>query len=122
MIPFITAFIAFCAKSYRDNKNGRSMTTGFWVLLILNFIHGIALTVVFFAYLSSTSAWIALFVLIFFFYDFVQYIVRVRYTTKVLKVSDKISITPYQIGGIFNAINLSLSVGIMIAAVVWAGQ
>lgn len=71
------------------------MTIGFWILLILNFIHGIGLTVVFFAYLSSTSAWIALFVLIFFFYDFVQYIVRVRYTTKVMKISDKISITPY---------------------------
>ena len=122
VIPFITAFIAFCAKAYRDNTNGRSMTTGFWILLILNFIHGIALTIVFFFYLSWTSAWIALFVLVFFFYDFVQYIVRVRYTTKVMKISDKVSITPYQISGVFNAINIVFSVLILIGALVWAKQ
>ena len=98
------------------------MTTGFWILLILNFIHGIALTIVFFFYLSWTSAWIALFVLVFFFYDFVQYIVRVRYTTKVMKISDKVSITPYQISGVFNAINIVFSVLILIGALVWAKQ
>ena len=114
--------MAFCAKAYRDNTNGRSMTTGFWILLILNLIQGIALTVVFFAYLPTTSAYIALFALIFFFYDFVQYIVRVRYTTKVMKISDKISITPYQISGAFNAINIGFSVLILLGALVWAGQ
>ena len=121
MIPFITAFIAFCAKAYRDNTNGRSMTKGFWILLTLNFIQGIALTVVFFAYLTLISAWIALSVLIFFFYVFVQYIVRVRYTTKVMKISDKIAITPYQISAAFNAINIGFSVLILIGALVWSG-
>ena len=39
-----------------------------------------------------------------------------------MKISDKISITPYQISGAFNAINIGFSVLILIGALVWAGQ
>ena len=42
LIPFITAFTAFMCKAWRDNTNGRSMTTGFYIFMALNFIHGIA--------------------------------------------------------------------------------
>ena len=63
IIPFITAFIAILMKAYRDNTNGRKMTTGFWMFLVINFIQAIALVVVMFLYLGSGLAIITLIVL-----------------------------------------------------------
>ena len=119
LVPFVTALITFIGKAYRDNTNGRSMTTGFWFLLVLNFIHGIALVVIMFVYLTQAAAVFSLCTLIFFFYVFVQYVVRIKYSTTVIKISKSFTISPYVLGRIWNAINLILGIGVIVAAYFW---
>ena len=70
LIPMITNFSALALKAYRDNTNGRSMTTGFWILLVVCFIQCVALTAVIFVFLDSGSAWGLTFFLIFALYFF----------------------------------------------------
>ena len=70
LIPMITNFSALATKAYRDNTNGRSMTPGFWILLVVCFIQCVALTAVIFVFLDSGSAWGLTFFLIFALYFF----------------------------------------------------
>jgi len=83
-------------KAYRDNTNGRAMTIGFWILLIIAFIQSIALTVVIFAFMNSGAAWGLVFLLIFALFFFMQYVMRVRYSNRPIKISDSIKVTPYR--------------------------
>ena len=120
LIPFITAFIAFLGKAWRDNTNGRSMTTGFYIFMALNFIHGIALVVVFFLFLDNKTAIVCLVILSMAFYWFVQYIMRIRYSSRPIKITDKISISPYKQAMIWNWINGILALSVFVATVVYA--
>ena len=70
LVPFFTAFATFAAKAYRDNSNGRRMTPGFWLLLVLNLFHCIALVVIMFLYLSIELAITSTVILGFLFYAF----------------------------------------------------
>jgi archaellum biogenesis protein FlaJ (TadC family) len=96
------------------------MTTGFYIFMGLNFVHGIALVVVFFMFLDNSTAIICLVVLSLAFYWFVQYIMRVRYSNRPIKISDKITITPYRQAAIWNTINGILALTVFIATVVYA--
>ena len=58
----------------------------------------------------------ALCALIFFFYVFVQYVVRVKYSNTVIKISKTLAISPYVQSRIWNGINIVLGVGIVIGA------
>ena len=95
LIPLVTNFTALATKAYRDNTNGRSMTTGFWILLIVCFVQCAALTAVIFIFLDSGSAWGLVFLIIFALYFFAQYVTRIKYSNRPLKISDKVKITPY---------------------------
>ena len=71
LVPLITNFLALAMKAYRDNTNGRSMTPGFWILLIVCFVQIVALTAVIFIFLDTNSAWGLVFFLIFALYFFI---------------------------------------------------
>lgn len=120
IVPLVTAFIAFAFKGYRDNTNGRSMTTGFWIILILIFIQSVALTTVMFIFLDPSTAWGLCFFLIFCLYFFAQYVTRVKYSNRPIKVSEKVKITPYTQGKIWNFMNIFLGLGIFIGTAVYA--
>ena len=120
LLPITTCFLAFSAKAYRDNLNGRSMTRGFWILMSLNFVQGIALTVVVFLYGSSEFAWSFVFLLTLGFYGFVQYIMTVTYSNTVMKVGTKVSISPYAQQQAWKWMNGILSILVFGAAVVYS--
>lgn len=107
-------------KAYRDNTNGRAMTTGFWILLIIAFIQSIALTVVIFAFMDSGAAWGLVFLLIFALYSFAQYVMRVRYSNRPIKISDSIKVTPYRQNQIWNTMNVILGVGVFVGSAIYA--
>jgi hypothetical protein len=104
IIPFITAFITFCGKAYRDNKNGNAMSAGFWLLLVLIFLHASGLIVILFEYLDRNAAWACIVGIVYCFYGFIQYIVRVRYSNRALKIGSK-EISVYVQSRIWNSIN-----------------
>jgi len=120
LVPLVVNFIALGTKAYRDNTNGRAMTTGFWILLIVCLVQSIGLTVVMFLYLSSGVAWGLVFILVFAIFFFFQYIMRVRYSNRPIKISDKVQITPYLQGRIFNVMNIVLGAGVFIGSAIYA--
>lgn len=122
IIPFITAFFAFGAKAYRDNTNGRSMTTGFWLLLIINFLQGILLTIAIFVYQSSDVAWFCLFVLFFSGYAFVQYVLLVKYSTKPIKISEKLTISPYMLGRMWYVMDIILAISVFVGTIIYVSE
>lgn len=65
LVPLVTNFVALATKAYRDNTNGRAMTTGFWILLIVCFLQCVALTAVIFIFLNASTAWGLVFLLTF---------------------------------------------------------
>lgn len=109
LTPFITAFIAFALKAFRDNKNGRSMTLGFYTLLIVNFVHSVALVAILFEFYDNTWAFVALLALSTFFYAFVQYFFRIRYSSRPIKISDKFTIPPYLQTQIWTVLNVVMA-------------
>lgn len=119
IIPFTTAFIAFCTKAYRDNTNGRSMTTGFWILLILNFLQGALLTIAIFVYQDSDVAWLCLFALSLFGYAFVQYIILVKNSNNPIMVSENINISPYLMTRIWFTMDIIVALSVFIGAIVY---
>lgn len=119
VIPFSTAFIAFCAKAYRDNTNGRSMTPGFWILLILNFQQGTLLTIAIFVYQDSEVAWVCLFALSLFGYAFVQYIILVKYSDSPIMVSEKLNISPYVLTRIWFTLDIIVALSVFIGAIIF---
>lgn len=122
VIPFITAFIALSAKAYRDNSNGRSMTTGFWILLALNAIHAIALIIIMFELVDETTAWLSLGVFLFAFYAFTQYVMRVKYSSRALKISQSVSFTPYMQKRMWSITNIVLAVALILGTLIYVGQ
>lgn len=119
LIPFITAFIALCLKAYRDNTNGRKMTTGFWVFLIINFIHCIGLVIVMYLYLSNALATTTLLVLGLLLIVFVQYVLRIKYSNKPLKITDKVKVASYTLERMWNIFNTLLFVGVMVGMIAY---
>ena len=71
------------------------MTTGFWILLVICFIQCVALTVVIFVFLESDFAWALVFFLLFTLYAFAQYVMRIKYSNRPLKISDKVKVSSY---------------------------
>ena len=95
LVPLFTNFLALTMKAYRDNTNGRSMTTGFWILLIVCFVQCVALTAVIFIFLDANSAWGLVFFLIFALYFFTQYVMRIRYSNRPLKITETVKVSAY---------------------------
>ena len=114
IVPLATNFIALAMKAYRDNTNGRSMTTGFWILLIVCFIQVVALTAVIFIFLDANSAWGLVFFLIFALYFFTQYVMRIRYSNRPLKITEKVKVSAYMQQTIWNRMNFGLGLGVWI--------
>ena len=85
------------------------MTTGFWILLILNTIHSVALVVMLFAIVDENTAWVALGIFFLAFYALTQYVVRVKYSSRSIKISQNISFTPYKQKKIWNIINIIIA-------------
>lgn len=85
--------------------NGNKMTAGFWMLLFLNFLHGSGLIVILFEYLNKNAAWACIVGLVYCFYGLVQYIVRIRYSSRSVKIGTK-EISVYVQTRIWNAINI----------------
>ena len=122
LLPMITCFMAFGAKAYRDNTNGRAMTTGFWMLMILNFLQGIALTICVFLYGSTGFAWGFVFILTLAFYGFFQYVMTVRYSNRPIKISEKVSISAYTQKKVWNWMNITIAAIVFIGAVAFASS
>ena len=59
-------------------------------------------------------------ILSFAFYWFVQYIMRIRYSNRPIKITDSITISPYKQATIWNTINAILAVSAFIATVIYA--
>lgn len=114
LIPLITALIALGMKAYRDNMNGRAMTPGFWIILVLCVLQSATLTVVMFAFLDAKIAWGLVFVLFFTLFGFFQYSMRVKYSNRPIKITDSVKVTPYMQGRIFNVMNIVLGLGVFL--------
>lgn len=120
IIPLVTNFLALATKAYRDNTNGRSMTPGFWILLSVCLVQVIALTACIFIFLDSGAAWGLVFLLIFALYFFAQYVMRVRYSSRPLKITEKVKITGYQQQRVWNVMNIVIGLGVFIATIVYS--
>ena len=96
------------------------MTTGFWILLVICFIQCVALTVVIFVFLDSDFAWALVFFLMFTLYAFAQYIMRIKYSNRPLKISEKVKVSSYMQARIWNTLNIILGVGVFAGAIVFA--
>ena len=95
------------------------MSTGFKILLTLNIFHLGCLVVFMFIYLKRSSAISLLCILVFILYVLVQYVLRLTYKDKAMKISEKVSFPPHKLNRCWNITNivLGLSVFITISAI-----
>ena len=89
------------------------------ILLIVCFVQCIALTAVIFIFLDANSAWGLVFFLIFALYFFTQYVMRIRYSNRPLKITETVKVTTYQQQTIWNVLNVLLGLGVFIGTAVY---